>query len=488
MRHLFILLLSMLTANGLHAQSVTRHLAQPSRHSQMVNGLLHLQQDQHAPAMKATATTKYRLKARSIRDNTLNTLIDSVDLAYGGFRTSTYDYNTMLFAFNYPYNTSPMFNYAGTFTKPQVLFDTLRRWQVNPNTLAYGYYQTDIATYDTGSKLTGYKALYVDSAFYPNTIHANTFTSAKNISMGISSNWVGGVADSAFKQYFTYDTGNRLIKDSTYEQHLGIWRIASKTLYTYDASKNLTVIETYANMTDTSFLLPLVKQLKYVNTYDASKRLLTVLDSTFNGTALEAYVKDTFAYTGAYTFHTSWKQHQYDPIDNTWNPQLYMSKHLNTINLPDTVNIRGWDSLANSWVHSAMYIVHYNSNNDPDTLKDYQYDFTAFPSTPDFTTKYYYQTFVDNTGLEDQRIIAKQPKVFPNPSVNSINITELDVPQNTMVGCSLLNAAGQMVRRESMPWTGKTTLSIADFTPGMYLLVIHNDQGNVIHQQSIIKQ
>lgn len=80
--------------------------------------------------------------------------------------------------------------------------------------------------------------------------------------MGISSNWVGGVADSAFKQYFTYDTGNRLIKDSTFEQHLGVWRIASKTLYTYDASKNLTVIETYANMTDTSFLVVIGKQFK----------------------------------------------------------------------------------------------------------------------------------------------------------------------------------------------------------------------------------
>ncbi|MCD6013705.1 MAG: Secretion system C-terminal sorting domain [Flavipsychrobacter sp.] len=485
MNRLFTLLLAMAVTNCLLAQSIYKQ-AHTSRHNQMVNALLQMQQ-YHKVAAKPTATTKYRLKARSIRDNTFNALIDSVDLGYTGFRGSTYDYNTMLFPFNYPYSTSPMWNFGGTFTKPQVLFDTLRRWQVNPNTLVYGYYQTDLATYDTGNKLTNYKALYVDSAFYPNTIHKNTFTTAKNISMGISSNWIGGVADSAFKQYFTYDTGNRLTKDSTYELHLGAWRIVSKTFYTYDASKNLTVIENWANTTDTSFLLPLVRQLKYVNTYDASKRLLTVNDSFYNGTsALEAYMKDTFTYTGTFTFHTTWKQHQFDPIDGTWNPQFNMSKHLNSINLPDTVTIRGWDSILSSWVPSTMYVVSYNSNNDPDVLKDYQYNFTSFPATPDFTTKYYYQTFIDNTGVEELPA-ADNAKVFPNPATNTINITGLNVAQNSVVTYSLVNVSGQVMYNECSPWHGETQINVERFTPGIYWLVIHNDAGQIICRQSVIK-
>lgn len=486
MTRFITLLIAVLMTNSVFAQSAYKQ-SLTGRHNQMVNALLQMQQNNKVAA-KTTATTKYRLKARSIRDNTLNTLIDSVDLVYGGFRGSTYDYNTMLFPFNYPYLTTPMWNNSGgIFTKPQVLFDTLRRWLVNPNTLWYGYYQTDIATYDTGSKLTNYMALYADSAIYPNTIHANTFTSAKNISMGISSNWVGGVADSAFKQYFSYNSSNRITKDSTYELHLGVWRIASRTTYTYDGSNNLTQIETYANMTDTSFLLPLVRQLKYVNTYDGSNRLLTINDSFYNGTsALEAYMKDTFAYTGAYTFHTSWKQHQFDPIDGTWNPQFYMSKHLNSINLPDTVNIRGWDSILNSWVPSTMYIVHYNANSDPDTLKDYQYNFTSFPGTPNFTTKYYYQTFIDNTGVE-QLPLANNTKVFPNPTTNAFSITGLNVTQNAIVNYSLLNVNGQVMYKECSPWRGEAQINVESFTPGMYWIIIQNNAGQIIHQQSILK-
>lgn len=485
MKRLFILLIASVMVNNSIAQTAAKYLQQ---HNAIVNTLLQTQED-HKVAAKTTATTKYRLKAQSIRDNGLNTLIDSVDLRYSGIKGSTYDYNTMLFAFNYPYFTSPMFNYGGTFTKPQVLFDTLQRWLVNPNTLIYDYYQTDYATYDTGNKLTNYKALYADSAFYPNTIHKNTFTTAKNISSAISSKWVGGVADSAFKQYFSYDTGNRLVKDSTYELHLGVWRIASKTIYTYDASKNLVQIDYWANTTDTSFLLPLVKQIKYVNTYDASKRLLTVLDSFYDGTsAMEAYIKDTFAYTGTLAFHTSWKQHQYDPIDGTWNPQFFMSKHLNTSNLPDTVYIRGWDSIANSWVSQTMNIIQYNSNNDPETLKDFEYNFTAFPSTPNFTTTYYYESFTDKTGIEEAACYSDQVLVYPNPSSNTISVVGLNAPDNSTIQCSIFNIRGQLVCAQQMQLARHVDLSIRDLIPGTYYLIIHRADGSVAHRQTILKQ
>lgn len=456
-------------------------------HNDVLRALLQ-PQGSHTPAMKSTAgVSMERVIAQNTRDNVLATRIDSLNLKYGIGHGSFYDYNDMIFPYNYPYNAaSPMFNYAGVFTTPQVMFDTLRHWTVDPNTLVFGYYETGLATYDGSNNLTNYKALYVDSSFYPNTIHVNTFVPAtSNISMGISSNWIGGVADSAFKQYFSYNTSGHLVKDSTYELHLGTWRLASKSLYTYDVSNNLIQIDNYSNTTDTSFTLPLVEGLQYINTYDGSNRLATVQANYLYSGGLSAYTRDTFAYTGTYSFHTSWKQYQYDTINHYWAPMFYMTKNINGIGRPDTVNIKNFDSLLNTWLPQTMDIVHYNGSNDPDTLKDFEYNFTSFPSTPNFTTVYYYETYVNLLGVED--VHANNVKVYPNPANNYITISQPGMALNTPVTLTLTNSLGQSVVTERLYWKGDMQMSLAGLATGTYWLVIRDGSGNIVHRGAVSK-
>jgi Secretion system C-terminal sorting domain len=490
MKRSLVLILSVIVCFGAGAQSAHQPGGFLSNHRSVLNALLAPQKvnERIAAAKTTSGISSERVIAQSTRDNTLATLNDSLNLKYRANGSSLYDYNTMLYPYNYPYSTTPMFNYAGTFTKPQVLCDTLRHWTVDPNTLVYGLWETDLANYNALMNLTDYKALYVDSALIHNKVYANTFNTANNITLGYTSNWIGGATDSAFKQYFTYNAFNKLVKDSTYELHLGVWRIVSKTFYTYDVSNNLIQIDEYANTTDTSMLLPLIEQLKYINSFDGTNRLLTVEADYYTGVTLSPYVRDTFAYSGGMTYHNSWKEYQWDAINSYWNPAFYMTKVIGVSGHPDTVLIKGFDSLLNAWVPQIMDVMHYNTSNDPDTLKDYEYNFTSYPSTPSFTTIYYYEPYTMTLGLDKVVLHPDNARVFPNPANNMVTITGLNAPLNSIVSIAIVDVSGRIHYRETHCWNGATQISLRDLTPGTYWLAITDASGKTVHHETIVKQ
>lgn len=475
----------MLTGSAVFAQFANAGNSR-AKHNQYINSLLQ-QNTAAAPVAKSTAPTLERVVAQSKRDNSTNMLVDSIHLKYSSWRGSTYDYNTMIYPYNYPYATSPMFNFLGVFTKPQVLYDTALRWTVNPFTNIYGPYELTYAKYDSPSNhLRTFKDIFVDSTHNDLMTYADSFNSAHNIVLGYWFNLNLGIEDSAFKQYFQYNTSNKLVKDSVYERHLGVWRLASKTNYTYDASDNLTQIDQFTNVTDTSFLLPLIEYQKFVNTYDASNRLLTVLTSLYNGTTLAQSMKDTFAYSGTLTYYNSWKQHQFDPINNYWAPMISVQKHI-TAGKPDTINTYGFDSLADAWVPAQMDIMHYNAANNPDTMRTYLYNWTSFPATPDYKTIYYYETYTDASSVA-QAPVKHNAIVYPNPVTNMLTVALPDQFNKTRVTITFMNMAGQILSRQAMTWQGDARISAADLAPGTYSVVIQNEGGNVIDCMQVVKQ
>jgi len=453
----------------------------------MLSGLLHGQSPDRVAEKTTTGIAYQRVIAQSTKDST-GVYFDSVSLFYGPNKGSTYDYNDMIYPYNYPYSTSPMFNYAGTFTKPQVLFDTLMHWTLDPNANAYGYYETDNATYDVHSNLETYKASYADSAINANRNFINKFNTAYNIDTAWSFNYISGVSDSAFRQFFSYNSSHLLIEDSTYEYHSSSWHLVSKTYYTYDGSNNLTEIDNYSNNTDTTFTLPLVEQLQYINTYDASHRLLTVASNYYYGSGFGPYVRDTFAYTGTNAWHSSWKEYQYDPINLVWAPQFNMSKVANISGLPDTVTIQGFDSILNAWVPQSFDVISYNTSHNPDTLKEYDYNFTAFPSTASYTTLYYYQTAYNTV---ETNPVAGNPDVsmlYPNPVAGQLTITGLNAALGARLSVSMLNETGQVVSRETFSWQGQKQVGTQELLPGIYWVVIQDETGALLHRQSIVRQ
>ncbi|CAN5322912.1 hypothetical protein BH10BAC1_BH10BAC1_17190 [soil metagenome] len=468
---------------GLNAQKSTVVCKQVLNHASIVNGLM---QNQLINASQSKMVAIERVIAQSTYDNTFSSKSDSVKLNYVLNGASTYDYNMMLYAYNYPYATSPMFNYLGTFTKPPIEYNSYSHWTINPNTLVYGFYEKDQVGYDVNRNLIRDTALFADSAIYPNMTYINKFNAANNVDTSYSFVYNAGISNNAFKQFFSYNASNKVTKDSIYEYDSGSWYLVSKTFYTYDVSNNLIQIDNFSNNTDTTFTLPLVEQLKYVNTYDASNRLKTVNSSYYDGTALTPSVIDSFAYSGSYAFHLSWKEYQYDAINSYWAPMTYMTKTLNGFGLPDVINIKTFDSLANAWVPSVKQMAYYNTSNNPIKLDEYIYNFTSFPSTPDFTTNYYYESYTNTTEIHSSNI-SFEFNVYPNPTSHSFIITGNEKIGHP-ISIKLVDATGKTQKKQVYRSANDSIeISVEDLSVGIYFLIIEDLQENILSKRTIIK-
>jgi len=487
MKNIIAVAFALLISASTEAQTTTK-LKPVKGHNAVINALLQQNATEYNKAKTTAGVPTQRVVAQSTRDNGLAALADSVRLIYSGMRKSVYDYNNMIYAYNYSYSTSPMFDYAGIFTAPQVKYDSYMHWTMNPFTMpSFVLYEWNVASYDTNNNQVGFQEFFSDT-LNDERIYENTFNTDNMINTGLWMNYNAGTPDSAFKQFFSYGTTGKLVKDSIYEYHSGAWKLVSKTNYTYSSDGNLTQINQFANLTDTTFLLPLIQQLKYENTYDASNRLTSVQTSIYNGTVLSAYVRDTFGYSGTLGFHTSWRQHQYDPIHGTWWPQYNMSKHL-TGSKPDTVFHKGWDSIANAWSPTSMQIIDYNTHDDPDTIQEYSYNWTSYSLTPDYTTVYYYETFMDTTPppVNIYTPIANNStniKLYPNPTTNEVHIELADVCENMSI--AVYDIMGKILIKHNAHKTATQTIDASMLPTGVYVVTIVSDGKK--YTQQIMKQ
>jgi|SRR6185312_5931846 len=483
MKQFFTVILTILFSNLLLAQVANKVPYAHIDHSTYINGLL---QKQAKRGVK-TASKMESLMAQSVRDNTGDSLIDSVRLMYRTVDTSIYDYNAMVYPYNYPYNTIPMFNNnMGTHTSPMVWFSAYYHWTVDPNTLSYGFYQEEFRDFDYHKNLLYDTALFADSSFIPNMTYSNSFNT-NTVTGSYASIYQAGKSDSAYKQFFTYTSGN-LTKDSIFEYSGGAWHLISKTFYSYNFSNDLIEIDSYANPTDTTFTQPLIEQYQYFNFYDGSHRLLNTLESQYDGSSLAPYIADTFAYTGAYNFHTSWKEYQYDVINKYWAPITNMTKHLNPAGLPDTVNIQSFDSLSNQWVPNIKDIVKYDSLNNPDSLMAYQYNFTSFPATPNFTTVYYYNYVTDPNSVNNISALNSNITIYPNPAYENITVGNID-NKNQLVSVALFDMQGrECERQDGKVKDGSLQLSVDYLAPGAYMLTLQDKAGAILARKLVVKE
>ena len=450
---------------------------------QVVVKMLQRQTEKHLAA-KATGIISERVIAQSTRDSVTGPLSDSVKVAYTGNRGSTYDYNSMMYGYQYPYNTTPMFNFNGQYTKPQVLADTMMHWTINPFNLSFGLFEWGYSGYDALNNLSTYHGNNIDSTSGTNQKYVNTFGTVGNILQGDSYVSAAGMWDTAFLQYFQYDGSNRLVKDSSYEYASGIWHLVSRTFYTYDVSGNLIQIDCFGNMTDGSLDTALTENQQYINTYDAMGRLLTVATNLFDGTLLQPSGLDTMAYTGTGMFNTTWREYQYDNINGYWAPQFNMIKSLNSMSLPDTVNFMGFDSLSASWVPNILVTVSYDGYNNPVVMNEFDYNWTSFPTTPTFTHTYYYETY-DNTTAVPTPSATETLTLYPNPATNHIVMERTATGAGALV---VLDAFGKMVIRQTVAQGATTfTVDVSHLAAGAYWAQFVGADGSQCRPSQFVK-
>lgn len=486
MKSISILLFSFFCTLSLNAQTLKKMPTLQNDPSAFINYLLDQNSGNHA--FKTTGNHE-RVIAQSTREYIIapDSLTDSVQLYYSGSRNSTYDYNFMLYPYNYPYANTPIVNFFGYNAVPKVLYDTFLHWSLVPDLvsskLLFTFYEETFGNYNANNKLIKYYDLYSDSVLNQNMGYINIFNPAGNIATGYWFTLTLGVPDSAYEQFYSYNASNLLTRDSIYIRDGSGWRMVAKSYYTYDVSQKLVQVDCFEDSS-----APLREKLKYVNTYDGSGRLLTVLTDEFDGTALYQYEKDTFAYTSTLPFFTSQKMQRWDGVNHYWAPISYVTKHINTSLLPDTVLYQGFDSVSNKWVPQDKYIMDYDSLNNPVKLKDYVYNGASFPIVPSFITTYYYEQYI---GVGIKNTIAKKDNaiVYPNPANENLFLSQFSIDKNTRIYISMTNINGQLLRTMSTEWQNNLVqIPISDLSPGVYTITIQNDAGEVLHQQAVIKR
>jgi hypothetical protein len=409
-----------------------------------------------------------------------------VQLFYSGNRISGYDYNQLVYPYNYRYAGTPWFTFSG-YQELTVPFDTFWHWTVLPNLvtskLTFSYYEKTFAIYNSSSFLVRFYDLYADSILNQNMSYVNRFSPGGDIVVGYWFNLNMGMPDSAYVQFFTYNTSNELTRDSIFIHSSSGWRMVAKSYYTYDASHNLVQVDCFEDSTT-----PLREKLKYQNTYDASGRLLTVLTNEFDGTNLTQYQKDTFTYNGSSTYFSSHVMHRWDGVNHYWAPINNTSRTFNSFNYPDSVLVQGFDSLANAWIPQDLYLLSYDSLYNPDTLSDFVYNGITFPSSASFITKYYYEQ-APGAGVANILPATNNAIVYPNPVKEILFLSQLRIDKNAAVYISLTTLKGQLIRTMSTSWQNTPIqIPVNDLPPGIYFATVQDALGTVIHQQAIIKE
>ena len=474
-KYIFFLVATIVTGIAAHAQPGIKNAG---AHRAIIARLLQGQHEMRSSERTTSGVAEERVIAQSTRDTVTGPLSDSIQLSYLAGMGSNYDYNTMIYPYNYTYNSTPMFNFRGVFTKPQVLADTYTHWTLNPLSLVYGLYEQTFAIYDASMNMTSYRHNYTDSVSNQNTSYVNTFNSSGDITQG---NWfvsAAGVMDSAYRQYFSYDGSGRLIADSLYEMHLSAWHKVARSFYTYDVSGNLIQIDGFAQ-TDTTYDSVLVEQVKYMNTYDASNRLTSVATFEFDNTSLAASGLDTFSYTGTSAFHTSWREYQYDNINHYWAPQFRMDKTLNSLALPDTILTNGFDSVLDAWVPQMMQIARYDTAKNPDTLYEFDYNFTSYPALPNYTTVYYYQLYSNTTQVPN--VANATLRIWPNPATDAIMIDGT----GGNVLATIVDETGRMMLRQQS--NSGVKIDVSQLSSGTYYVVVTEAAGRILSRSKFVK-
>ena len=165
-----------------------------------------------------------------------------------------------------------------------------------------------------------------------------------------------------------------------------------------------------------------------------------------------------------------------------------MTKTLNTAGYPDTVYTQSFDSIANAWIPQTLQTVSYDTFNNPITLYEYDYNFTSFPSLPNFTTVYYYQ-ILSTLSLIYDPLTYTRACLFPVPATNQVSVSGFEVGTDKTLKISIININGQILRQETLPrQNGTIQFSVNDLLPGTYWVVLQNNNNSVLNNLMFIKQ
>lgn len=387
---------------------------------------------------------------------------DSSRYVYSGIRSSSFDFNDMIYAagFNstdagFPISTGDL------AAKPAISCDSF---------IIYGFdassWHTDqiaVSVYDDNNNLLEYSDAD-GRTFY--TYDANGRIIASTILAPVGNY----IYDSSQKRSVVYN-GNKVTNDSSSKYENNAWLSLSKWTYAYNNAGNLTQATHYNDS------LGIADQM-YILSYNADNTIQKDSIAVLIDGIWMPYITDSVGYTTGVNFITYEAQTSYDLTTGLLTGTIEHIKHV-TAGLPDTMYTYAIYENDTAFPSKIAYV--YDSYNNP--INSYGYttnpgSSSSWSTTPNSSTHYYYQIF--NTAVNN---IAKQNidiKIYPNPAKNEITISQTGIQQGALTHIALINALGQTVETESLPWMNNTeTLSVSGLKPGNYWIIIQDKNANV---------
>lgn len=420
-------------------------------------------------AAKTTNTSERLITITGI-DSLGNALSDSTHFIYRGNRSSTFDFDDMEYKY-WPYDefdyTWPMGSFSELFVDEMdlsdVLYDTM-----NSDGIPY-----TITTYNANNKPIEYYAFPTKNIY---TYNANQQLSATFFIV-----WNGNSWDTTAMRQLTY-SNDKIVTDSVRIVD-GLTITTAKWLYNYDNVGNLTEIDgpIYANGSPNSLL----STGKWLFVYNPDNTLQKDSVGDYINGEWVTTIKDSVGYTAGINYVTYKKE-----TDYVYKIVLENREHINN-GLPDSLYYHEYGLDSGNIMIAENHTYSYDSYNNPVYERIYNFIDTegnnGYYNSAFSTILYYYQTF--NEAVKNIANQLLHFTVYPNPTANEINISQTGMQPGTRTTISLINALGQTVRTESLPWMSSTeTISVAGLVPGNYWLIIQDKNGTVLERQMVVKQ
>lgn len=437
-------------------------------------GILPLLNRQQPDAARTTAT-KQRILAESLYQLVPGTpvLRDTLRYAYTGDHGSVFNLNAMFYStiFEPVHNDPYVIN--NDALKPDVACDSTVRHTHNGTALVLAV--KEHMKHDAALRVTDYARRYFTngtvSSLYRFTADYDNQGRPTTAVMWYDS--PSGQWDSVVLRRFSYNAAGLLTGDSSLNRiGTGVWSPETKHILTYDGGNKL-IGQLTAGWSSTGWHT----WQRHTLTYYPDNKLKDVTQEDEMGGSFVPKSKDSVSYAPGTSFYQTWTISEADGNGNLA-PVYRVSKHLNSLNLPDTAYIDVYD--AGSWTMQKVAFV-YNSYNNPDYALLIESNGTA--ST---RQNFYYEEY-ETSSIPN--ISAGTIKVFPNPAHTVLNMEWRDAGPNRQVSIVLSDLAGRPVHSEELYWKGNTlSIPTNNLLPGMYLLSVTDAQGRRLHAQSVLKQ
>jgi hypothetical protein len=424
-------------------------------------------------------------------------LSDSSVYQYSGTRSSAFDYNLMIFDPTFYFGGEVIMGVGGSLgsrdanNAPAMLFDSM--WMYS-NGSYYSYFPDSFALsdeqyalYDTNNNVIDWADLGVpDSLYsYSENRYINYYDISGNLAICYNLSWNFGYWDTAEMTTYSYNIENEVIQDSSYVYYGGgIWQLWEEYVYSFDDSGNMIHADYYD---DSEGVWQYSQQ--YFMRYNSSNQITWDSAAQFAGSWMPQ-VSDTYGYTPGVNYMT------YECLFNLEGgipaSYLYRTKHV-TGGLPDT--LYQWEMYYGDSVliDGAKYSFTYDTYNEPVLENTYvlnidtpYYTTGSYDTTIDYITHFYYQVFAERQPGSKTAASAKIT-IYPNPTNDGLSIYRPGVNNGVYTFVRLVNASGQTVLTEAVPWYSETeSISVRGLVPGVYWLVITDKNGNGLLKQAVV--